>query len=345
MALKNLPQSIIISRTDNLGDVVVTLPMAGYIKSIAPKTKVYFLGKSYTRSVIEASSFVDQFIDKDEVLQNPLMLREFNAGAIIFVLPDKAVAHAASKAAIPMRVGTSHKVYHWLYCNKRVSFSRRKSDLHEAQLNFKLFEPFEALTEPAFDQIKNWYGLDFGNESTNFSQWLVDDKFNLIVHPKSKGSAKEWGVENYADLVAQLPADDFNVLITGIKEEGDLLKTQVPQLFEHSHVQDLTGALSLDELMGLISKADGFLAGSTGPLHIASALGKFTLGIYPPIRPMHPGRWQPIGKNAHHITLNKECSDCRKSDTCACVKSITIAQVKSKLIEFTKYHNQSLNGK
>ena len=340
--MKNL-QSIIISRTDNLGDVVVTLPLAGYIKSILPETKVYFLGKSYTRSVIEASRFVDQFIDKEDVLQNPMILGKLNADAIIFVLPDKAMAQAATKAAIPIKVGTSHKVYHWLYCNKRVGFSRRKSDLHEAQLNFKLLKPFQALTEPSFDQIKNWYGLEFNTSDFDFSQWLASDKFNLIVHPKSKGSAKEWGVQNYADLVAQLPADDFNVLITGVKEEGDLLKAQVPQLFEQAQVQDLTGALSLDELMHLIGKADGFLAGSTGPLHIASALGKFTLGIYPPIRPMHPGRWQPIGKNAHYITVDKNCNDCRKSESCACVKSITIAQVKSKLMEFVNYHKQSLD--
>ena len=40
-----IPNSIIISRTDNLGDVMLTLPLCGYIKSIAPETKIYFLGK------------------------------------------------------------------------------------------------------------------------------------------------------------------------------------------------------------------------------------------------------------------------------------------------------------
>ena len=163
-----------------------------------------------------------------------------------------------------------------------------------------------------------------------------EEKFNLIIHPKSKGSAKEWGVENYAELVAQLPEKDFNILITGIKEEGELLKQQVPQIFSHPHVKDVTGVFSLEQFMELISKVDGFVAGSTGPLHIASALGKHTLGIYPPIRPMHPGRWQPIGQNAHHLVLDKDCGDCRKSETCACVKAITINQVKAKLTAFVE---------
>lgn len=334
--MENLPESIIISRTDNLGDVMLTLPMTGYIKSIAPKTKVYFLGKSYTRSIIEASRFVDGFIDKEEVLKNPASLKDLQVQAIIFAGPDKEVAKVAKDAKIPLRIGTSHRWYHWLYCNKKVNFSRKQSDLHEAQLNFELFAPLNLLTQPTFEQIKGWYGTDLISATNDFSEWLSPDKFNLIIHPKSKGSAKEWGLKNYADLIAALPSDNFRVLITGIKEEGELIMAQEPRMFDYTHVRNLMGKLSLDELIHLIGQVDGFLAGSTGPLHIASALGKYTLGIYPPIRPMHPGRWQPVGKKAHYLALDKKCNDCRKSNECACVRAIEVAQVKTKLLEFAK---------
>lgn len=334
--MKNLPESIIISRTDNLGDVMLTLPMTGYLKSLAPAIKIYFLGKSYTRSIIEASRFVDQFIDRDEIIKDNTGLAKIKAQAIIFAGPDQEVAKVAKKAGIPLRIGTSHRWFHWLYCNQRVNFSRKKSDLHEAQLNFKLLAPFDILTEPTFEQIKNWYGLTLPFRTSDFSDSLHPDKFNLIIHPKSKGSAKEWGLKNYADLIAVLPETHFQVLITGVKKEGELIRAQEPRIFGYPHVKDITGCLSLNELIELIGAADGFLAGSTGPLHIASALGKYTLGIYPPIRPMHPGRWQPIGENAHYLALEKKCNDCRKSDQCACVKAIEIAQVKALLQEFVK---------
>ena len=35
-------KNIIISRTDNIGDVVLTLPLAGILKENFPKAKVYF---------------------------------------------------------------------------------------------------------------------------------------------------------------------------------------------------------------------------------------------------------------------------------------------------------------
>lgn len=338
--MKKLPESIIISRTDNLGDVMLTLPMTGYIKSISPATKVYFLGKSYTRAVIEASRFVDQFIDKESVLKDQRVLANLQAQAIVFAAPDKEVAKAAKEARIPLRIGTSHRWYHWLYCNKKVNFTRKQSDLHEAQLNFKLFAPLGLLTTPSLEQIKQWYGLEPATQplaSPDFSRWLSPDKFNLIIHPKSKGSAKEWGLDNYTQLVAALPADKFQVLITGIKAEGDLIREQTPEIFDFAHVQDLTGKLSLSELVILTGQAQGFLAGSTGPLHIASAMGAHTLGIYPPIRPMHPGRWQPVGKNAHYLGLDKSCNDCRKTDVCACVRAISVAQVKQSIEGFANH--------
>jgi heptosyltransferase III len=65
-----------------------------------------------------------------------------------------------------------------------------------------------------------------------------------------------------------------------------------------SHVHDVTGTTSLAELLALIDASDGFIAASTGPLHCAAALGVPTLGLFSPRRPIHPGRWAPIGARA-----------------------------------------------
>ena len=87
--MKNLPQNIIISRTDNLGDVMLTLPLAGYIKSIVPEAKIYFLGKSYTRSVIEASRFIDQ----QQLSQQPLTWHKtYSQGRNWYVVTTEPVA-------------------------------------------------------------------------------------------------------------------------------------------------------------------------------------------------------------------------------------------------------------
>jgi ADP-heptose:LPS heptosyltransferase len=74
--------------------------------------------------------------------------------------------------------------------------------------------------------------------------------------------------------------------------------------------------------MTFISKADGLVAASTGPLHLAAALGIPALGIYPPIRPMHPGRWAPVGPNARVFVKPEYCEDCRRTGDCHCIREI-----------------------
>ncbi len=46
-------------------------------------------------------------------------------------------------------------------------------------------------------------------------------------------------------------------------------------------------------LLAVLAAADLFIGPSTGPLHLAAALGVPTLGLYPPVRTMHPDRWGP----------------------------------------------------
>jgi ADP-heptose:LPS heptosyltransferase len=86
--------------------------------------------------------------------------------------------------------------------------------------------------------------------------------------------------------------------------------------------------MSLNQLIAFIDYSDALVAASTGPLHIAAALGKVAIGIYPPIKPMHPGRWAPVGKKATYLVLDKNCSDCKNEGLCHCMSEIKPHQVK-----------------
>jgi ADP-heptose:LPS heptosyltransferase len=90
--------------------------------------------------------------------------------------------------------------------------------------------------------------------------------------------------------------------------------------------------MNLDELISFIASADGLIANSTGPLHLAAALGKDALGIYPPMRPIHPGRWAPVGPKATVFSLDKYCVDCRKTPaSCHCIAEVAPSLLKNLL--------------
>jgi heptosyltransferase III len=40
-------------------------------------------------------------------------------------------------------------------------------------------------------------------------------------------------------------------------------------------------------------------------LHIAAALGIRSIGLYTPQRPMHPGRWAPLGRDTRVLVASE----------------------------------------
>ena len=153
------PKHIIISRTDAIGDVVLTLPLAYYLKQKFPAAKITWLGRTYTQTVIKTCSYIDNFVNSDEwnlthtdAVSN--VLKALNADAIIHVFPNKHLAKAAKLAGIKIRIGTSHRLYHWLTCNQLVNLGRKNSPLHEAQLNISLARYF-GIDVPSLDELKH----------------------------------------------------------------------------------------------------------------------------------------------------------------------------------------------
>ncbi len=330
-------KSIILSRTDSLGDVILSLPMAGAIKRHNANIKVIFIGRTYSKSIIETSEFIDEFINFDELLKQDkseqlASLSKFNADAIIHVFPNKVIAKLAKKANIPLRIGTSHRIFHLLTCNSLLNIGRKNSNLHEAQLNLKLLSPLKIEHNFSLEEIPVMYGFSrFIEIKEELLKLISKKKFNLILHPKSKGSAREWGLENFTKLIDLLPSDKFEIFVSGTEEEGDLMKEFL--LHNKTRITDLTGKLKLDELISFIGKADGLIAASTGPLHIAAAAGIKAVGIFVPMRPIHPGRWKPLGSQATYVVFDEECKDCKKGGPCNCILSISPSQVYAKLME------------
>ena len=289
---------IVVARTDSIGDVMLTLPLCGLLKKIHPDLKVSFVCKTYTAPIVKASLQVDAILLLDEL--NEEQLKSINADAIIHAFPDKTMMKLAAKANIPIRIATAGRLHSWVYANTRVFFTRKKSRLHEAQLNLKLLQPLGILETPTLDALHRLTGF---SPPTPVAEFIVPgDHRNIILHPLSQGSAAEWGIDTFQALVTMFADEHVRFYITGTATEGDRIREMGG--IKGNKVEDLTGKMSLTELIAFIARCDMLIAASTGPLHIAAALGIHAVGLYPNVRPMYPRRWGAIGKN---VTL-KEAS-------------------------------------
>jgi len=284
-----IPNRIAISRTDSIGDVLVTLPLCGYIKKHAPNTQVIFIGRSYTKAIAEACPFIDEFVNFD--LKDD---EQLEVDAVVFAFPDAQVMQWVKSKKIPLRIATARRKQSWIYANKRIWFSRKKSDLHESQLNFHLLKPFGLLNIPSIEEITRLQKIE---PQVQNPIPLVPNKRSVIFHMLSKGSARNWPLDRFYDLAQLLEKQGCQIYLTGTEQEGSIIQSSFKF---NPNITDLTGKLNLYELIAFIASSDCLIAASTGPLHIAAACGIHAIGLYPNTRPMHPGRWAPIGK---HVTV------------------------------------------
>jgi ADP-heptose:LPS heptosyltransferase len=292
---------IIVSRTDRIGDVVLTLPLCALLRSQLG-AQVVALGRSYTRPLLEASPHVDEVLDWDAVSERDAtvqrdFLRATGADAIVHVFPRPDIARAALAAGIPLRIGTSHRWFHWVTCNALEHFSRKRSDLHEAQLNVRLARRLLGPSVPSLAVLTSLTTIaPRVSLPAAVSARLREDRFRLVLHPGSSGSALEWPLERWATLAESLDPARVQLLITGSAAEGVALREWMSAL--PAGVVDLTGRLDLAELIALLARVDGLIAASTGPLHLAAAAGVHALGLFAATPPIHPGRWAPLGPRA-----------------------------------------------
>ncbi|RFB65726.1 MULTISPECIES: glycosyltransferase family 9 protein [unclassified Herbaspirillum] len=323
---------ILISRQDNIGDVILTLPMAARLKQLNPGVRITMLCRAYAAEVVRYCTDIDNVVEIERI-ENDLTgyLKRSDIDTVILAQPDRALAIAAFRAGIRHRIGNARqKVYQLIYCNRRVRFSKGLSENHEAQINFEFLRPYGENHIPDRTEIPSFYHFSIPADAAS-TEHLKPYAFNLVLHTKSNGHGREWPIESYLEL-AQLLASrpEVHVWLTGSKGEGEWLNENASDLVRLPNVTNISGTQTLAQLTSFINQADGLIASGTGPLHLSAAIGQRTLGLFPPTRPMHPGRWAAIGRRASNLCLAESgCDGCSRRDkmTCDCMRLITPAAV------------------
>lgn len=323
---------IIISRTDSIGDVMLTLPMCVWLKKNIKNVELIFLGRGYTQPVVDCFSVIDEFVDWKEIENLPTSqrteaLKELHADAIIHVFPNKDIASLAKKARIPMRIGTSHRSFHLLTCSHRLNFTRKNSNYHEAQLNFELLRPFGLTELPSLEEVSEMtteFKVEHIALPSDTEQFLKENDKTVILHPKSQGSALEWPMKSYIELANKLVDKGYTVFFTGTESEGEQFKAQIPK---NDKIVDVTGKMTLEQLIYFISQVKNLVACSTGPLHIAGFTGIRAIGLFSPRRPIHPGRWKALGPKVSILVNDPNCPTCKKKKDCLCIQDISVERV------------------
>ncbi len=326
---------ILIIRFDRIGDVVLTLPMAEVLKR-KKKAEIWFLGRNYTRVLVESSPFVDEFISWDDFSNKSLsesasILRKNSFSEVYIVSPNFRIALVCFLSGIKLRTGIGYRWYSFLF-SKKIFEHRKTAEKNELEYNLSMIGGEEGYTFPA----DFFAGIGATEKITP-----DDSKVVTIIHPGSGGSAADLPETHFRDITEKLCDDGrFQVYLTGSKEEFD----KCTRVKGESNARILAGELSLAELTAVIKKSDLFISNSTGPLHIAAAAGCFVVGFYPKVIQCSAKRWGPYTDKKLIYEPEMECKECdlKQCARLSCMSSINsekvVTDIKNKIREIKKWN-------
>jgi ADP-heptose:LPS heptosyltransferase len=113
----------------------------------------------------------------------------------------------------------------------------------------------------------------------------------VVIHPGSGGPRKCWYMENFLAIAEELASEGTEVifLLGPAEREGFGAATVRERI---SRVARYLTDLSLAQVLGLLSCADGFVGNDSGITHLAAAMGVRTLAVF---GPTNPAVYRPIG--------------------------------------------------
>ncbi len=143
---------------------------------------------------------------------------------------------------------------------------------------------------------------------------------------------RRWPLTAYRELIARILAHDAasRVVLIGAPEERDYVARLTAALPAGPRLLDLSGRLTLEQLVALLGRSALFIGNDSGPLHLAVAAGVPTVSFF---GPETPARYGPRGTGHAVLYKGLPCSPClnvinsKDNSFCrdnVCLRSITV---------------------
>jgi ADP-heptose:LPS heptosyltransferase len=301
---KNIGRVLLV-RNDRLGDLVLTTPSFRVLRSALPEAKIDLLCSGYAEPVVRGNPCIDSIItdrgahDRSDLRELTDEIRARGYDSVVVFVHSRKNAMLVRAAGIPLRVGPWVKLYAPLFFNRPVRQRRSRALKNEAFYNIDLLGKLGVeVPDPAKIPPPEIFADQLAVErASELIEKLFGNSAKIVVlHPGMGGSALNWPRERWRELVAKLAGNSgVNVAVAGSETERELVEQLVGAADGAANARAVCG-LGLEDYIGLLSLAQAVVAPSTGPVHLAAALGvPRVAGIYSPVLAHHPKRWGPLG--------------------------------------------------
>ncbi len=339
--LKNTSNpKILIVQPSRMGDIIFALPAVTQIKKKYPNVHISWIADERCADIIKDNPLIDNLIVFDRThitlsylkqMYKKLRAEKFDLSIDFHGLFKSAfiVKMAGAKFKLASSSTNGMREFSWLF----------SKEIKPESINTHCIERHLA--------VAKYLGcnVDINNLDYNLQ---VDDKYILevkeilqkenvdlnkkivLIHPGGGWISRRWQSEKFAQIIDLINKNyDINVILIGGKEGGASekgLDEEIISLSKTKKIKNLTGKLTLKQLMAIFTIANLFLANEAGPMHIATALKVPAVAI---LGPTDAKRTGPFKGNTTIIQKKVSCQPCRNRNCSKvdCMKLISVQEV------------------
>lgn len=312
-----------------LGDTVFTIPAIRQVLEYYKYCQVTIFTFEETKSIYEEilENVNYHIINKEDLkigrrivpASTRKALRKLNPGTIIDLSGGVFSASLIFRAKSPVVIGLSGKYFKNFYSHTVA----KRDDPHCMDIYMDIIN----LIIP----INN-------REKLYKFETRVDRSGYVLIHPFGIRRAKEWNLEKYIKL-----ADELNksVRVMLVFPDNTMPEEMMKEIKDLEIPYRVTR--SMNELISVIRKCSVYISNDSGPLYIASLLGKPTFTIYGPTNPAYS---MPFGSRHRIIRKVIACSPLKNQfcDTFAgihcntfdCMNMLPYEEVRKEVVLFLK---------
>lgn len=312
---------VVVMRLDNIGDVVLTAPLARGLRAACPDAELTLLASPagaagaplvpwYDR--VETVRAVWQDVgarlpfdpDRELAFVRRLRAGDFDAAIIATSFSQAAwpAAYAAYLAGIPVRVGfaadfggsvLSHPV------------TPPPDGTHQAERNLALLDGLDVPVPDRSPAVRIPAAAD-ERAGRLLAEAGISDGSAIAVVPGASCTARRWPPERYALVCRELAARGHRIVVLGSPRESAL----VAPIFERCpSAVSLVGETSVPELAAVIARSRLVVCGNSLALHLADALDRPLVVLYAGTD--LESEWAPRRTRATLLRIPTPCAPCR----------------------------------
>lgn len=336
-------KNVLVLRTDQLGDIVISVPAIKRLRQILPDARIVGLFTSANADLAKTLGCFDEVItidfpDDKEIQRKRVMtvaqqeelrsrLAPYKFDLAFDLAPAVASRPLLLLSGAKMLAGMRDRV--WPYITANFDFyvydAVGRSDIIPASGKTAAFiEALNIMINPVAEVVRR---DDLARSRLEAFGIGPEDRF-VILHTGARVVFSRWA--HYPELARRLLAQtDLKVVM--LSEDKTTRDTLAPELLSNSRFQVLDQRLDFDDFDALLSYCACFVGNDSGPKHLASLRGSNVVSL-------HTARinWGEWGQELTGTILHRQvpCAGCHvynDPEECgrdiACVANISVDEV------------------